>query len=180
MRIAEGYIEAQRHNTKAQVVKAVSSFLSDAWAKGVDTDIETVLGGELASVWGKATAGMHRIVDTEASNARNMGTLDGIIKVNTVNSIEDPVVYFIVVRDDSLCSECKRLHLLEDGITPRLWRLSQVKHGYHVKGENVPSLGGEHPHCRCTLSTLLPGYGFEGGSITFISLDHDEYKKQNP
>jgi hypothetical protein len=51
----------------------------------------------------KAEDGVKRILDTEASNARNMGSLDGIIKVNAFSGIEDPIVYFVVVRDnDSL------------------------------------------------------------------------------
>lgn len=176
--IAEGFIEAQRSATKARVVKAVDDWLQEAYAKGVKTDVETVLGGELAQVWGQAQAGMHKIVAAESNNARNTGVLDGIVKVNAASGIEDPVVYFVVVRDDSLCSECKRLHLRSDG-RPRLWLLSEVKRGYHRKTDDVPSIGGLHPHCRCSLVTLMPGYTFDSaGSITYKSPEHDEFKEQ--
>jgi hypothetical protein len=177
-RIAEGYIEAQRQVTKTRVEKAVASWLSQAYAQGVDTDVNTVLGGELASVFGKASSDVKRIIDTEASYARNVGTMEGIVRVNASAGIKDPVVYFVVVRDSSLCDECKRLHLLEDGITPRLWYMSEIGHGYHKKGDDSPKLGGLHPHCRCSLVTLMPGYGFEGGRLTFIALDHDEMAVQ--
>jgi hypothetical protein len=178
LKIADGFIESQRINTKTQVVKAVDAWMNEAHAKGVKTDVETVLGGELAKVWSKASNGLHKIFDAEASNVRNVGTLDSIIKVNAGSGIEDPVVYFVVVRDDDLCDECRRLHLMPDGVTPRLWHLSDVGHGYHKKGDEDPKIGGLHPHCRCSLVTLLPGYGFVDGKVEFIKLDHDEMKKQ--
>ncbi len=177
--IADGYIEAQRSVTKARVVKAVDDWLQQAHTLGVKTDVETILGGELAEVWGQATAGMHKIIATESNNARNTGVLDGIVKVNAGSGIDDPLVYFVVVRDDDLCDECKRLHLQADGITPKIWKLSEVKRGYHKKTDDVPSLGGEHPHCRCSIVTLMPGYGFDKfGSITYVDPDHDEMKNQ--
>jgi hypothetical protein len=105
--------------------------------------------------------------------------LDGIVKVNASAGVEDPLIYFVVVRDDDLCDECRRLHLLPDGVTPKVWRLSEVKRGYHRKTDDVPSLGGEHPHCRCSLVTIMKGYGFtKSGGITYISPDHDELEAQ--
>lgn len=177
--IAEGYVEAQRHATKARVVKAVESWLNEAHAGGVDTDVATVLGGELAGVWKTAADGMHKIVASESNIARNTGALDGIVKFSNARGIEDPVVFFVVVRDDTLCGECRRLHLMPDGVTPRLWHLSEVAQGYHKKGDERPSLGGLHPHCRCSLATMSPGFGFdESGMVTYVSPEHDEMAKQ--
>lgn len=176
---ANNYLDAYRSAAKAQVVKQVQAFLNEADLAGVKTDVATVLGGKLADTWGKVTNDVKRMVDTEASNARNAGALDGIIKVNASQGIEDPVIFFVVVRDAALCDECKRLHLLEDGVTPRVWYLSEVGHGYHKKGQDNPKLGGLHPHCRCTMVTLMPGYGFDGsGMVKFISPKHDEVKAQ--
>ena len=177
--IVEGYIEIQRQQAKTRVVHAVSSWLKDAYSKGVKTDVETVLGGELAEILGKTTSDMKRIVETESNNIKNTGTLDAIIKINAANGVEDPICYFVVVRDGDLCSECKRLHLMPNGIEPRLWKLSEIKHGYHSKEDDVPSLGGEHPSCRCSLVTMLDSYGFdEKGSITYVGMGHSELKKQ--
>jgi hypothetical protein len=178
-RNAANYLDAYRAKTKAQVVKEVQGFLQEAAMNGVKTDVETVLGGKLADTWGKVTGDVKRLIQTEATSARNMGALEGIIGVNTSQGIEDPVVYFVVVRDDDLCDECAHLHLLENGVTPRLWHLSELKHGYHKAGEEQPALGGEHPHCRCTLVTLMPGYGFgKDGMVKYISPDHDEMEAQ--
>lgn len=173
------YLEAYRAKTKAEVVKRVQAFLQEAHLGGVKTDVSTVLGGELADVWKKTTQDVHRLVETETTSARNLGTMEGILKINASQGIEDPVVYFVVVRDQHLCTECKRLHLREDGITPRVWRISELGHGYHKRGQAAPKVSGLHPHCRCTLVTLMPGYGFDGdGMVKFISPDHDELERQ--
>ncbi len=163
--IAEGFINAQRHATKAHVVKSVENWLNTAQEKGVDTDVETVLGGELAEVWRKAHDGMTKIVAAESNVVKNTGGLNGIIRVNAAAGVEDPVVYFVVVRDDSLCTECKRLHLMDDETTPRLWYMSELGHGYHKKGQDKPKLAGLHPNCRCTLSSLLEGWGFDDSGM---------------
>jgi hypothetical protein len=179
MEIAQGFLDAQRARVKAHTVKTVQSVLTEAHLAGVETDLKTVLEGQLYDVFGRAEDDVKRILDTEASNARNTGTLDGIIKVNAATGIEDPIVYFVVVRDDSLCDECKRLHLLDDEITPRVYYLSELGHGYHKPGESSPKIGGLHPHCRCSLVTLMPGYGFDGaGMVTWKGFDYSEIKAQ--
>ncbi len=176
--IASGYLDATEAATKARVTRAVDAFLKDAEAKGVDTDVETVLGGELAQIWGKTTADVKKILDTEATHARNLGAMEGIARVGAAAGIEDPVIYFVVVNDQHMCGECRRLHLLEDNITPRVWTMSEVSHKHHVRGEDTPCWGGMHPHCRCTPASLMPGYGFKGGSVAYIGVGHDELAKQ--
>lgn len=178
-RVAEGYLDAHQEATKARVVHAVDTFLRDAEQKGIKTDVATVLGGQLEKVFGKLKHDLNRIVDTEATIHRNVGTMDGIVKVNAAQSIDDPVVYFVVVRDDVTCVECIRLHLMPDKMTPKCWYLSEVGNGYHKKGEDNPKIGGLHPHCRCSLVTLLPGYGFDdNGHVQFIKPGYEEMSKQ--
>lgn len=177
--VAKGYLDAVRAHMKPRVVKAVDSWLKDAASQGIKTTPRTVLQGELAQVYKKVASDLERIVDTESTNASNMGVLDGIERVNRSLGIDDPTVYFVVVRDTSLCEECRRLHLLDNEITPRVWKLSEISHAYHKAGEPTPSIGGLHPHCRCSLMTLMPGYGFgKDGMVKFISPEHDEFKAQ--
>lgn len=177
--IARGYLNLARQTTKMKVVRAVESFLRDAQAKGESPDVATVLGGQLADVWKTSTYDVTKILDSEAIRARNLGTLEGITKVNAAAGIEDPAVFFVVVRDSNRCEECTRVHLLPDGVTPRLWRMSEITSAYHVRGDDKPSWCGMHPHCRCTPATMMPGYGFDkAGMVTFISRDHDEFEKQ--
>lgn len=179
--VAENYLDASRANAKAKVVNEVSSFLADAKAQGIDTDVETVLNGKLTDVWGEVGKNVKTIIDSEAQNGRAFGALEGIVKINEDVGENDPVVYFVVVHDEHLCDECKRLHLNEDDVTPRLWRLSECKAGYHKRGDNEPSIAGEHPHCRCTIATLMPGYGFDhNGHVTYKGPKWDEWEKQRP
>jgi hypothetical protein len=177
--IAESYLDAQKEKAKAQTVQAVQSFIQDAHVKGVKTDINTVLGGQLAELWGKVTDDVKTIVETEATIARNMGIDDAIQRLSAMAGIDDPTVLFVVVRDGHRCEECTRLHLMPDGITPRLWKRSQVKTGYHKRGEKVPSVGGLHPHCRCVMAVLMPGYGFDSsGLVVWKAKDYDAYAEQ--
>lgn len=175
MSVAERHLDAAKSTAKAQVTRAVDAFLR-ANPKG---ELRTVLGGELSQVFKQTMTGVRRVIDTEASNARNAGTLNGITELASAMNIEDPAVYFVVVKDNLLCRECARLHLLPDGITPRVWRMSEIGHGYHRRGQENPKIGGLHPHCRCSLVTLLPGYGFDkDGRVHYIAPKHDELSAQ--
>jgi hypothetical protein len=73
------------------------------------------------------------------------------------------------------CDECRTIHMLPDGVTPRVWLSSEVETGYHKKGTDRPSWSLLHPHCRCALTTLIPGFGFTTeGLVTWIGEKHDE------
>lgn len=159
MEIANGYIEKSRQTTKMKVVNTIESFLREAHTKNIKTDVETVLQGQLANIWQTTTSDMKRIVDTEATNVRNVATLDGVIKINAASGIEDPVVGFVVSRDQYLCSSCKDIHTI-NGSAPKLWYLSELGHGYHHKGETNPKVGGLHPNCMTSSQKLLTKNGW--------------------
>ena len=119
------------------------------------------------------------IMETESTIHRNTSIMDGIVRSNAAAGIEDPTVFFVTVNDQHRCDECTRLHVQPDGITPRVWKLSELGAGYHKKGEENPKIGGLHPHCRCVLTTLLRGYGFSGaGRVQYIRPGHDEFAAQ--
>ena len=177
LEIARGYVDATREQVKSRTVKEIVGFLEDARRSGVKADLQTVLGGKLTEVFDQAKVSLRRIVDTEANQAKNVSIMDAIGRINAAQGVEDPVVYFVSVNDASRCSECTRLHTL-DGLTPRVWKLSEVGSGYHKRGDSNPKVGGLHPNCRCTMATLLPGYGFVAGRVAYISAGHDELAKQ--
>lgn len=176
-RVAEQYLVAHEELAKARVVHTVQSFLTDAQTQGKAPDVKAVLGGELAELMGKITADVRRIVDTESTRARNAGTIDAITKINAIAGVDDPVVYFAVVNDQHLCGECRRLHLMPDN-SPRYWRMSEVGAGYHKRGDTGPKVGGLHPHCRCTLVSLMPGWGHVDGKLTYVGPGHDALAAQ--
>lgn len=179
LKISGSYLDAAEAKAKAKTVQAVQSFLIDAGNKGVETNLETVLGGKLYEVLGEAQRDVKRIMETESTVVRNTSIMDGIVRSNAAAGIEDPTVFFVTVRDQHRCDECTRLHVQPDGVTPRVWKLSELGSGYHKRGEPTPKVGGLHPHCRCVLTTLLPGYGFNAaGKVQYKTPGYDEFKAQ--
>ena len=172
--IAAAYLDGVEARLRSGVLAAVGSATKSP--EGID---EAVLGAELGKLWDRAHTDIAATLDSEVQRARQTGALDGIVQSSAAMGVEDPTVFWIPVRDDILCDECKRLHLT-GGLAskPRVWKLSQVSSGYHVRGEDKPSHSGLHPHCRCTLTMCPPGFGFKGQALTYIGPDHDEYAAQ--
>jgi hypothetical protein len=169
LHVASSYLDSAKERAKALIVNEVVTA----------RDPEATLGGQLSEVWSKVTSDVERIVDSEAQRHKAIGTLEGISMINLQAGIEDPSVFFVIVRDQHVCSECKRLHMSDDGVTPRMYKLSEVGAGYHKKGDPNPKVAGLHPHCRCGMATMLPGYGFDGGGkVRFVAVGHDEFAQQ--
>ena len=174
MSIAENHINSQRDTAKATVIKTIENFVRT----NPEGNSNALLGGQLVEIFAKTSDAVKRTIDTESTTARNTGTLDGIVKICSSVNIDDPSVYFVTIKDSFMCNECRRLHLRPDG-KPIVWKMSDLQHGYHKKGDNKPSVSGLHPYCRCSLVMLMPGYGFgDDGRVTFIKKDHDEYSNQ--
>lgn len=180
IKIAEGYIDSQKELTKTRVVQVVDAALKSAQNKDIGpSGFEDLILKNLIEVFNKAADDMRRIIDTEANNVKNIGLLDGIIKVNATSGIEDPVVYFSCPWDDKTCDECLKLHFYNGGPIFRLWYLSELKTGYSKRGDNTPAIGGQHPHCRASIATLMPSFGFDkAGTVVYITSGHSEIKKQ--
>ncbi len=174
----DGYIESLKNRTRSNVTEALDGLARTARAAKDKVDqekIEAVIAEEM----GKARSHMAAIVESEATKLRNLGTLMNISRMATSVNDDDPTVFFVVIKDGITCKECIRLHLLPDQITPRLWKFSELKQGYHKRGENNASAFGLHPHCRCTLVYLSKGFTFdEQGKLTYESENHDAYKTQ--
>lgn len=124
------------------------------------------------------------IVNTELSRASNYGAMDAIVQNNKEKEHSEIYCYKTGAgaHDPSTCDECKRFWYLEDGVTPRVYRLSELM----ANGSNIgrkradwqPSIDSTHPNCRHLLYEMYPGWGFSGGKLTYISKEHSEYHKQ--
>jgi hypothetical protein len=174
---AHSYIESLKSKTKARLTDSVDAYVREARAKNMTPSAAEIRGRINEALTG---AGKHlkTISEAETTKARNMGKLMNIAKVGASLGQSDPLVFFVVIKDNVTCVECKRLHLMDDDITPRIWKLSEIGYGYHKKGEDNAKVAGLHPFCRCSMTLLSPGFGFKNGRVTFISEDHDELKKQ--
>lgn len=173
-----GYIESLKSKTRSNITERVDGIVKEAKARGTKAsseDIQAAINDEMR----KAKAQMQAIAESESTKTRNVGSAMEISRVAASSGDNDPTVFFVVVRDGVTCNECKRLHLNDNG-TPRVWKFSDLKQGYHKRGEDMPSAFGLHPHCRCTLTYLAIGFGFDkNGRVTYINPRHDEHSKQN-
>lgn len=175
LEMAGNYLDAARLRAKSKILNSVRAFV----AENETEDWQAKLSTELSQLFGELKYEVRRIVDTESQKVRNIGQLEGIVRVNASLGVKEPVVFFVIVRDGDACAECKRLHMLEDGKTPRVWHLFEIGHGHHKRGDENPKVDGLHPSCRCSLTTLVPGFGFsESGYVTWKGEGHDEFARQ--
>ncbi len=147
--VAEKYLDGVREQTKARAIQAIHAHLRG----DEELDLEGVIRKTMANV--------QTIVNTEVQRAKQLSLLDGITRVNSMAGIEDPVVFFCCARDKDTCDECRTLSTCGDGHTPKLWLLSELEQGNHKIGSGRPSIVGQHPNCRCTITSVMPGYGFD-------------------
>lgn len=172
-----GYIDSLKAKTRSNIAERVDGIVKEAKTRGskvTDEDIQVVINDEMR----RAKAGMKAIAEGEATKTRNVGAAMDISRVAASTGDYDPSVFFVVVKDGVTCNECKRLHLNSDG-TPRVWKFSDLKQGYHKRNEDYPSAFGLHPHCRCTLTYLSEGFGFDKkGRVTYVGRGHNEHSKQ--
>lgn len=175
---AHGYIESLKNRTKSNITERIDGLAREAKLQNRKMDereIQDILTDEMS----KARSHLKAIAESEATKLRNLGTMMDISRVAANLGDVDPTVFFVVIKDGATCKECVRLHLMPDQITPRLWKFSELKQGYHKRGEENASAFGLHPHCRCTLTYLSSGFGFDKvGKLTYKSEDYDGYSKQ--
>lgn len=114
------------------------------------------------------------VIRTELNNRKQEATAYEILNNNSILSDEggDTLVYKQPNLD--ACSHCKRLYLKEDGITPKVFKLSEmVAYGSNVGlkvAEWKPTLGVVHPHCQCQLKVLPKGMEFdENGNLKKVN-----------
>ena len=178
LRIANGYIEALKERTQSRIVQNINAYILDQNSKREPISIDKtkkIFREEID----KASKHFKLIANTESNKTTNVGTALQISKVGESNGEEDPTVFFIVTIDDVTGSEEFILHLLPDRKTPRVWKLSEIGHEYHKKGDPNPKMPGLHPNCRCKLTYLAEGFGFDDdGNVTYKGGDWDEFEYQ--
>lgn len=176
---SHGYIEALKNTTRSNIVEQVDGLIKEAKANGRtvnEDEVKEVLMKEFK----KAKSAIKMTAESSGTKIRNVGSVMDIARVASERGINDPNVFFSVIRDRNTCQWCIKNHLREDG-TPRVFKLSEIRHGFlstEEKKAGEVSVCGAHPECRCTISYLSPGFGFKWGKLEYISQYHDEYSKQ--
>lgn len=123
-----------------------------------------------------------RVVTTELARAQNLGSFDAITENNKDRPQSEIYVYKSGPHDAKTCKACIEFWFLPDGVTPRVYKLSElVANGTNMgkkSGDWKPTVDNTHPNERHYLLELPLGYGFKGGALVYISKDHDEHKFQ--
>lgn len=178
LRIASGYMNSLRDKTATKVTHDIDAYVKNQYSKKQPVSIKAV-NSILDKEMDKAKNHIKLIANAESNKSVNLGSALQITKMAKQQKIEDPTVYFVVTIDDVTGPEEFVLHLLPDRKTPRVWKLSEIGSEYHKIGDSNPKLPGLHPNCRCKLTLLPDGFGFDkNGSITYIDKNHDEFKSQ--
>lgn len=177
---SHGYIEALKHATRSNVIEQVDGLIKQARLNGdkvSSEQIEEVLKEQLD----KAKNGLKLVAESEGTKIRNVGSAVDIARVASERNIEDPDVFFLVLRDKHTCEWCLRNHFYTSSV-PKVFKLSQINHGFLSTAEKRAgevSVCGQHPSCRCSLQMMAPGYGFKNGKLEYVSPAYSEYDSQN-
>jgi hypothetical protein len=175
---ADGYIQSLKSKTQSNVAEGLDGLIRTAKLqdrRASQEEVQAILDEEFR----KAGNHLKIIAEAEGTKFRNMGTMMDISKMASSIGDDDPTVFFIMVRDNVTCKECIRLHAMPDGITPKLYKFSELQNSYHKRGQNSPSIFGLHPSCRCTLAYLSKSFGFnEKGKLKYVEQDYVAYKVQ--
>lgn len=175
LQITNAYIDGLKSRTKTRILDKIVSETKDK--EEVDYNkLRGIIGNELSI----AGNNFKTAINSEANKIRNLSTAMKIEKMAGQKGEEDPYVYWVVTLDEGTAKEPeKNIHLIEGTSIPRVWKLSEIKHEFWKKGMKTPSIYGGHPNCRCVLTYLAKGYGFDiNGRVTYKGRNHDEYEKQ--
>lgn len=187
---SELYIDAACDKAIADISKNVTNIIDayDTNNKITGNKDKTELMGQIRSViedaQSKIKNHMEVITETEVANAQNYGAFDGILGAAKASGIDDPTVFKIPVTDTTLCKTCKDLWLLPGTTIPKVYKLSELKADNPDYKNPVASISVTHPFCRCHLSFLGYGFGYNAsGSVDYKGKQPDgtfwdEYKRQ--
>ena len=99
-----------------------------------------------------------RVAHTEINTAVQQGVYD---EIQTRSDAGANQLVFKRPNPDA-CPHCKRVYLKDDGITPKVFKLSDLEQtnvGRKAKDWG-PTIGSVHPWCNCQLSMVPDGYDF--------------------
>ena len=178
VKTSNSYLDALKHKTQANISQKVVAYSQDRTNKKKSISFKTI-GNIVQQEMDKSTNHLKMIVNAETNKCINTGTALQIDKVAVSNGDDDPTVFFIIVSDDRTGPYEYILHTLPDRVTPRLWKLSEIQTGYYKNGDQYPSISGLHVNCRCKLTYLAKGMGFnKEGKTGWKGMGYDELKIQ--
>lgn len=114
----------------------------------------------------------HRVAHSEIFDAKLQGEADAIMNDESPfsNKKGDTLVYKRPAKN--CCNKCRQLYLEADGVTPRVFKLSELMANGTNYGKKqadwVATLGILHPNCMCVLNVMPPDTKFDSqGNLVY-------------
>lgn len=107
----------------------------------------------------------HRVAHTEMWNAKLQGEAEAIINNESPLSKDgaDTLVYKKPAWN--ACPMCKKLYLMPDGVTPKVFKMSELlKNGTNYGKKQAdwqPTVGVLHPNCMCPINVMPKNTEFD-------------------
>lgn len=105
-----------------------------------------------------------RVVMSETWDANMFGEAKAILDRQSPLSSDGAETLVFKRPNPDACPHCKKLYLEKDGVTPRVFKLSDLLANgtnYGLKTQDwKPVVGIVHPNCQCTFNVMPKGYAF--------------------
>jgi hypothetical protein len=179
----EGEIRSHNYEEQNKILNDVIRPTIDEGIRSANVTVREV-ASRLRERTGDTYRNWKRVAVTEMSNALNLGAADAIIERNHGQSTDDVFVYKIVHMDAVTCPYCRKFYLEEDGITPKVYKMSELIANGDNYGKKAnewkPVIGATHPNERCELVEMPHGFGFEAGSnrLDYVGKDFKWYHRK--
>ena len=107
----------------------------------------------------------HRVAHTEMWDAKVQGEANAIADNESPLSQKGTDTLVFKRPGPLACNKCKQLYLEKDGVTPKVFKLSEMQAlgtNYGLKQADwKPVVGTVHPNCMCPLSVMPDGFHFD-------------------
>lgn len=148
--------------------QAIDKVVPNAIKEGTDRYKVIQQLRELTNDWERD---WHRVAHTEMWDAKVQGEANAIIDNESPVSKKGRDTTVFKRPAPNACNKCKQLYLESDGITPRLFKITDLQANGSNYGKKQadwkPTLGILHPNCMCPLSVMPDGYKFDAsGQLT--------------
>lgn len=149
-------------NSQISMYQAVKQVIPQAMATHAD---RYQVIQKLRDMTGDWERDWHRVAHTEMWDAKVMGEAQAIIDGESPLSDKGKNTMVFKRPGPNACNKCNQLYLEKDGVTPRLFKLSDLQAqgtNYGLKQADwKPTLGVLHPNCMCPLSVMPDGFHFD-------------------
>lgn len=120
---------------------------------------------ELRKVTSDTKQDWDMVIRSELKNNQLEGMAESIVNGSSVYSIDKEDTIVFKKPNPDACEHCKKHYLERDGITPKLFKLSELMANGTNIGRKVsewrPTLAILHPHCQCDLHVMPKNATFD-------------------